>query len=220
MKRLGLPAMLVLASLAASAGTAHASWKYVNVGGAASAIWNSCPDVSVGEPCAFTFIAAATATADVGGPIQRDCVFVQQARGLKLNDFGLRGGDNTYANACGSARVLVDAAPRHAAVDGTLPARNCHFDPASAVESCTPTTLAVSVAWSGSGEVLSGGALTYRYSYEAGQRCLYHALPARSRTATTTGGIDGVPARMGGLQDAALSFGGLVNVGTDSGCWD
>ena len=105
-------------------------------------------------------------------------------------------------------------------MDGTLPARNCHFDPASAAETCTPTTLAVSVAWSGSGEVLSGGALTYRYSYEAGQRCLYHALPALSRTATTAGGIDGVPAPMGGLQDAALSFGGLVNVGTDSGCWD
>jgi hypothetical protein len=59
-----------------------------------------------------------------------------------------------------------------------------------------------------------------RYSFEAGQRCLFHANPSRQRTAVTSGGIDGLPVPMGGLQDAALFYGGVVNVGTDVGCFD
>jgi hypothetical protein len=47
-----------------------------------------------------------------------------------------------------------------------------------------------------------------------------HASPFGSRTAVTSGGIDGLPAPMGALQDAALSYGGVVNVGTDVGCFD
>jgi hypothetical protein len=59
-----------------------------------------------------------------------------------------------------------------------------------------------------------------RYSFEAGQRCLFHANPSRQRAAVTSGGIDGLPVPMGGRQDAALFYGGVVNVGTDVGCFD
>jgi hypothetical protein len=220
MKRVGLVTMLVVGTMAASAGTAQAAWKYVNVGGATSAIWNSCPSVAVGSPCAFTLLFAETRTADPDGSTQRDCVFVQQVRGIKLSDFGLQGNDNTFADACGAARVQVDAALGHAIVSGTLPARNCHFDLATLTETCTPTTIGVDVAWDGTGAIQKGSALTYRYSYETGQRCLFHANPSRQRTAVTSGGIDGLPAPMGALQDAAQFSGGVVNVGTDVSCFD
>jgi len=53
-----------------------------------------------------------------------------------------------------------------------------------------------------------------------GQRCLFHASPSRQQTAVTSGGIDGLPAPMGALQEAALFSGGVVNVGTDVACFD
>jgi hypothetical protein len=220
MKKFALVAVLVAWTMFASSGSAQAAWKYVNVGGGTSAIWNSCPSVAIGSPCAFTLISAETVTADPSGSTQRDCVFVQQARGIKLSDFGLQGNDNTFANSCGTARVQVDAALGHATVNGTLPARNCHFDLATLTETCTPTTISVDVAWDGTGAILRGSTLTYRYSFEEGQRCLFHANPSRQRTAVTSGGIDGLPAPLGDLQDAALFSGGVVNVGTDVGCYD
>ena len=51
-------------------------------------------------------------------------------------------------------------------------------------------------------------------------RCHFHALPSRSRAAVTTGAIDGLPAPMGQLQDASLSFGGIIDHGTNVGCFD
>jgi hypothetical protein len=220
MKRFGFVTMFVVGALALSAGTAQAAWKYVNVGGSASALWNSCPSVAIGSPCAFTIISASMVSTEPSGVSQRNCVFVEQARGTKLSDFGLQSNDNTYANECGTASVHVDAALRHATVNGTLPARDCHFDLTTLIETCTPTTVGVGVAWTGTGAIVRGSPLTYRYSFGAGQRCLFHANPSRQRAAVTSGGISGLPAPMGALQDAELFYGGTVNVGTDFGCFD
>jgi hypothetical protein len=221
MRRSGLLGVAVAAVLLATAGPAHAAWRYVNTGGGTSAIWNSCPGVAIGEQCAFTLIDAQMVSADPSsGVTQRNCVFVQQARGTKINDFGIQSFDSTYANACGTPSVHVDGSLGHASVDGTLPARDCHFDLATTTTTCTPTTVTVSVAWTGTGTVISNSSITYRYSYESGQRCLFHATPARQRAAVASGTIGGLPAPMGGLQEADLFYGGVVNVGTDVGCFD
>jgi hypothetical protein len=220
-----IPVMLatLLGVVAVSAGPADAAFHYENVGGFAFASWDSCTQVAVGAPCAFTQVEAETARTDVfDGTRERNCVFILQARGVKLGDFAIQSFDQTYADACGAASVIVDSLT-HGRVRGTIPARNCHFDLATLVETCTPSTeLEVSVDWEGTGDVVRSSPLTYHYSYEPGQHCLYHASPGRNRAAIASGEIGGLPAPLGNLRDdlTRLGFGGTVTVGTDFGCYD
>jgi hypothetical protein len=211
----------LLAAVAVCAAPANAEFRYQNVGGAEISYWNSCLQVAVGDPCALTFLEAETVKTNDDFTNERDCVFIEQGRGVKDGDYTLHGVDHTYANACGAASVVVAASLTHGHVEGILPARNCHFDLATGTETCTASTpLDVSVAWQGTGDVVGSSPVTYHYSYEPGQRCLLHLDPARYRDAVASGQIAGLPAPLGDFQEARLFFGGGINVGTDSGCYD
>jgi hypothetical protein len=206
------------------AASADAAFHYENVGGAAFAGWDSCTDLPVGARCAFTQIEAMTAVTDpTTGIRQRDCVFLFQSRGVKLGDFVIQVFDETDAEACGPASVAVDASLTHGRVRGTIPAIDCHFDIATGVQTCTPANaLQISLDWQGTGEVVRSSQLTYRYSYEPGQHCLFHAIPGRNGPAIASGEIAGLPAPLGSLRDdiTSLGFGGSVTVGTNFGCYD
>jgi hypothetical protein len=216
-------ATLVVATAVCTA-SAGAEFRYQSLGGAARTLWNSCPPVPLGAPCAFTQVEAETARTDVdSGSRDHDCVFIEQDRGVKLGDEVIQSFDHTDTNICGAASVVVAASLTHARVTGTIPASNCHFDRGTEVQTCTPTTLRVSLDWVGTGDIARWSPVTYRYSYEPGQRCLEHVDAARRRQAVASGTIAGLPAPLGDLQadtPPTLFFGGVIIVGTDFGCYD
>jgi hypothetical protein len=217
--------LVMLTILLATAGVyavpAEAAFHYEDVGGSFFALWNSCPQVAVGSTCAFTLVEAFKVRTNDDFTTERNCVDLFQARGAKLDDFTIRSFDTASADACGLADVVVPASLTLGRVRGTIPVRDCHFDLATATETCTPpTALDVSLDLEGTGDVARSPSRTYRYSYEPGQRCLVHYNPDRSREANASGRIDGLPAPLGGLQEATLFFGGTVTIGTDQGCYD
>jgi hypothetical protein len=205
--RLALMLAALPATIVVCAVPANAEFHYRNVGASMSADWSSCPTEAVGPSCAITFIEAEEVGTNDDLSTPRNCVALQQ----------LRVADYTYANACGAASVVGDASVMHGRVRGMIPARVC---PNGQVTGCAPTVLDVSLDWTGTGNLVSFPARTYRYSYEPGQRCLLHYNPTRYREAVAGGRIDGLPDPLGELHDAALFFGGVINIGTDRDCYD
>lgn len=172
---------------------------------------------------AFWFTRSATGYAEtfltVSKTKQDSRLFVEQTTVNTDANGDVTGGTDTIASVTSGFSFAEKQSLASASLSGpSLPATTCTINADFQPISCGPTAIDVTVAWTGQGEILSGGTHTHTKGFGFSVNMVSHGA---TREATATGTVAGLTVSTGvspDFADIGTNNSGLVSVCIGNSC--